>query len=402
MAGPGAEYIGTEEKLEALDVLASGYLFRYGRSDDARFKAKVWNLEREFCDYVGAKHGLAVNSGTSALLASLIGLEIGAGDEVIVPGYTFIASISSIVYAGGIPVLAEIDESLNLDPMDLERRITERTKAIMAVHMLGNPAKMDAIMEIANRRGIPVIEDAAQACGGVYRGKKLGTIGKIGAYSFNFYKTMTCGDGGMMVTDDEEVYTKGFGFHDQGHLPNRQGVEIGKRSAIGLDFRMNELTGAVALAQLRKLDAVLNHLRAIKKTFKEKISGLKGIQFREITDAEGECATVLTIILPDREEAKTLARRLDTPLLINSGWHVYRNMEQILCREFKTLDGQVIKYEKGMLPRTEDILRRSMNLTIGLRDRGIGAVYGLGPKDTTKEAESKGYEFAKIVRETIG
>jgi len=411
MPGPGMEYIGEEEKKEILEVIESGYLFRYGDVNNPKFKAKVWSLEKEFAEYIGTKYSLAVTSGTAALLTALSGLGIGPGDEVIVPGYTFIASISAVIYARAIPVLTEIDESLNLDPEDLKKKITSKTKAIMVVHMLGNPAKMDEIKRIADEYSIPIIEDVAQACGGSYKGKKLGSIGKVGTFSFNIYKTMTSGDGGMVVTDDEEIYRRCFAFHDQGHLPYRQGVEIGKRTIIGLDFRMNELTAAVALAQLRKLDSILNHLRKIKKVFKEGISSLKNIKFRELPDPDGECATVLTIIFPDKETAEIVAKRLNTVTLINSGWHVYRNMEHLLNKSTVTKEkcpfscpyyGKDVIYEKGMLPRTDDILSRAISLSIGLRDKGIGATYGLSPKDDIEKAKRKAEEFVKIVKDIVG
>ncbi|MDD2707439.1 MAG: DegT/DnrJ/EryC1/StrS family aminotransferase [Verrucomicrobiae bacterium] len=405
------EFIGAEESKEVLDVLESGYLFRYGDAANPAFKAKVWTLEKEFAAYIGVKHALAVTSGTTALLTAFSGLGIGPGDEVIVPGYSFVASLSSIIYARAVPVLAEIDESLNLDPDDLEKRITPQTKAILAVHMLGNPAKMDEIRKIADKHGIPIVEDVAQSCGSAYHGKKAGGFGKLGIYSFNIYKTMTCGDGGMVVTDDDDLYARCFAFHDQGHLPNRKGVEVGARSLIGLDFRMNELTGAVALAQLRKLDSILAHLRKLKKVYKERIATLPGIQFREITDEAGECATLLTLLFKTPEAAKAVADRIGSVPLINSGWHVYGNMEQILAQ--KTVDAKKcpftcphnarsIRYEKGMLPKTEAILSRAVNLSVGLRDKGIGAACGLNPRDTVEIAAGKADEMVKMLKEVLG
>src|SRR5580698_5610208 len=185
MSGPGAYLIGEEEKREVMEALESGCLFRYGAHDAPGFRAKVWTLEQEMARYLGANHFLAVNSGTMALVTALAALGIGPGDEVLVPGYTFIASMSSIIYARAVPVLCEIDESLTLDPKDAEAKITPRTKAIMPVHMLGNPCNMEAILDVARRHGLKVIEDAAQAFGASYHGRKSGTIGDIGIYSFN-------------------------------------------------------------------------------------------------------------------------------------------------------------------------------------------------------------------------
>ena len=255
MPGPGMELIGEEEIQEVLEVLRSGYLYRYnvapGTELGARFQGKVLKLEQEVARLSQVRYAVAVNSGTSALLAALAGLGIGPGDEVIVPGFTFVASISSIVYAGAVPVLAEIDRTFNLDPEDVKRKITPRTKAIMVVHMMGNPAHLDQLKVVADEHRLFLIEDCAQAFGAAYKGRSIGSIGQVGTFSFNVYKTITSGDGGMVITNDEEVYKRTFAFHDQGHLPLRTGVEIGQRPFLGLDFRYTELQAAVMLAQLR-------------------------------------------------------------------------------------------------------------------------------------------------------
>ena len=198
MPGPGRYWIGEEERREVADVLDSGYVFRYGDLKDPKFKHKVYTLEEEYAKYCGAKHALATNSGTSALVVSALAMGLKPGDEVIVPAYTFVASYTALIFVGVVPVLAEIDESLTLDPKDIERRITPRTKGIMPVHMLGNPSDMDAIMALAKKHGLMVLEDACQSAGGSYHGRKLGTIGRMGAYSLNVFKTITCGDGGLV------------------------------------------------------------------------------------------------------------------------------------------------------------------------------------------------------------
>lgn len=408
MAGPGACFIGEEEKKEVLEVLEGGYLFRYGDIKDPAFKAKVWNLEKKVAGYTGVKYCLAVNSGTSALLTALSALGIGPGDEVIVPGYTFIASISSIIYARAIPVLCEIDESLTVDPADIEAKITPRTKAIMPVHMLGNPCDMDAIMKIAQKNNLLVIEDCAQAFGASYQGKKLGSIGHIGIFSFNIFKTISAGDGGAVVTNDENFYRRAFAFHDQGHSPLRQGVEVGKRPFIGLDFRMTELTAAVLLAQLKKLDGIIKTLHRKKSHFKEKISRCREFTFRKLNDHAGECATLLTVIFPTKEKARKVAQLLDTTTVDQSGWHVYSNMEHILnqltvtaekcpftCPHYKA----EMKYYKGMLPRTDDILSRSINISIGVSDRGLGAGFGITVTSDKADIERKAKEFIRAVED---
>ena len=309
IGGPGSFLFGEEEKKELMDVIESGYLFRYGAEDDPKFKKKVFAFEKEFAGFSGAEYCVAVNSGTGALMCCLAALGIGPGDEVIVPGYTFIASISTIILSRAIPVLAEIDESLTIDPEDIKKKITKKTKAIMPVHMLGNPCDMDKIMEIAGEHGLFVIEDCCQAAGSSYKGKKVGTIGHMGAFSLNKFKTITSGDGGMAITNDPNLYERAFGFHDQGHKPNRTGAEVGNRSIIGMDMRMNELTGAVALAQTRKLDAILAVLREKKIKLKNEIKNTPEIGFRKINDSD-ECATLLTLLFKDKETADKFGEKI--------------------------------------------------------------------------------------------
>ena len=394
MAGPGAYLFGDEERKELLDVMESGYLSRYGSEGDPRFRQKVVTFEKEFADYVGTKYAICVNGGTGALLICLTALGIGPGDEVIVPGYTFIASISAICYARAIPVLAEIDESLTIDPADIERKITPKTKAIMPVHMLGNPCNMDLIMAIAKKHNLYVIEDCCQINGGSYKGKKLGSFGEINAFSLNVNKTITTGDGGVVVTNSKELFERAFGFHDQGHMPLRSGVEIGNRSIIGLNFRVNELTGAVALAQLRKQDKIVAMCREKKAKLKNMISSVKGIGFRHINDEEGEIGTLLTLLFKDKETADRFSEKLGVKTLAHSGWHVYNNMEQILNMKMPNgskcpfecgFYNKKIEYKAHTLLNTDDILSRAVNISIGVVDKGIGAGAGLNVLSADEE-----------------
>lgn len=405
--GPGIFSFGAEERKELMDVIESGYLSRYGSEDDPAFKRKVVTFERELASYIGTRYAIATSSGTGSLMCCLAALGIGAGDEVIVPGFTFIASISSIIMCNAIPVLAEIDESLNIDPDDIERRITPRTRAIMPVHMLGNPCAMDRIMDIARKHKLLVIEDCCQAAGASYKGKRLGSLGDIGAFSLNVYKMITAGDGGAVVTSDDLLYERAFGFHDQGHKPNRMGVEVGKRSIIGVNMRINELTGAVALAQLRKLDAMLSTLRAKKAMVKRMLSGLPGFRFRAINDERGECATLLTLIFDAKEKAEKLCEKIGCKPLAHSGWHVYNNMEQILnkvtaskagCPYECEKNGDEVKYYKHMLPKTDDILDRAVNISIGVVDKGLGSGYGININSGDDEIAAVGKNLVGLIK----
>ncbi len=398
--GPGAYVFGAEEKKELLDVMEHGNLFRYGTPGVDGFEAKVATFETEMAERLGHKHVFATSSGTGSLMCCLAALGIGMGDEVIVPGYTFIASISTIVLMNATPVLAEIDESLTIDPTKIEALITPRTKAIVPVHMLGNPCDMDAIMDIAERHKLYVIEDCCQAVGASYRGRRLGTIGNMGAYSLNVFKTITSGDGGFVGTSSDELYERGFGFHDQGHKPCRMGVEVGNRSIVGMNMRMNELTGAVALAQGRKLDTILATLREKKAMLKGLLQDIPGLGFRRINDA-GECGTLLTLLFDTKQMAEAFCEKLGTAPIARSGWHVYNNMEQILDKKTWT-DAHPFHqcdrtYEKHMLPQTDDILDRAVNISIGVVDKGLGAGCGININSSEDEIRATAQRIRDVI-----
>ena len=399
MPGPGAYLAGNEEIDEVMDVLKNGYLSRYGEDSNPAFKQKVYRFEREFAAKIGLAHAVAVNSGTGALMCALKALGIGPGDEVLVPGYTFIASISAVIEVGATPVLTEIDESLTMDPRDAESKITAKTRAVIPVHMLGNPCAMDQILALAKRRKISVIEDCCQAVGGKYKEKRLGSLGDMGAFSFNIFKVINSGDGGLVATDSQALYERAFGYHDQGHMPLRKGVEIGKRSLIGVNMRMNELTGAFLLGQLRKLDGILEKLRVNKEALKSRIksAGIDGLSFRTINDS-GECCTLLVVQFPSAAAAAAVAKKLGTKTMEKSGWHVYNNMEQILS--WKDPDGRT-PMRRNMLPRTDDILSRSINVSVGVVDSGIGADFGitiLSDKDAINRAAETFIEATRSAR----
>ena len=400
--GPGAYVFGAEEKKELMDVIEAGGLFRYGTPGVDGFQAKVVTFEKEMAERLGHKHVVATSSGTGSLLCCLAALGIGEGDEVIVPGYTFIASISTIILMNAIPVLAEIDESLTIDPTKLEALITPRTKAIMPVHMLGNPCDMDAIMAIAKKHGLAVIEDCCQAVGASYKGRRLGTIGDMGAYSLNVFKTITTGDGGFVGCSDELLYERAFGFHDQGHKPCRMGVEVGNRSLVGMNLRMNELSGAVALAQCRKLDNILELLRVKKARLKNQLQGLPGVGFRTVNDP-GECATLLTLLFDTPERAAQFCEKAGTAPIAKSGWHVYNNMEQILDKKMWSENHPFVKSgahdEKHMLPQTDDILLRAVNISVGVVDKGLGSGTGINIHSTDEEIDAVAQNIRSIMSE---
>ena len=389
MPGPGSYWIGEEEKQEVLDVLESGHLSRYGQLDDPKYKQKVLTFEKEFASYVDVGHACANTGGTASIFIALRVLGFQPGDEIIVPTYGYVATYSAPIFAGLVPVLTEIDESLTMDPEDIKRRITPKTRAIMPVQMLGLPSDMDSIMDIANDHGLPVIEDACQAAGASYKGRKVGSFGKMSAFSLNVFKTITTGDGGILVTDDEELRDLAFGVQDHGYRPDDGWLKIGENSILGMNFRMNEMTGAVALAQLRKLDNITATLRRKKKRLKDAIDGIPGTKFRRVDDPEGECGTLCTVIFDRAEKAASVARTLGTTTVDVSAWHVYANMDHI-NRHLASIGRP---HSKGAYPVTDDILSRSINLSVGVVDPGLGAAFGININSSDDEIDAAAEKF---------
>ena len=235
------------------DVLHHGSLFRYYGLGTPKY---VDALEEAARKYYGVKYALGLNSGTGALMAAMSALEIGPGCEVIVPAFLWVATVASVVHQNAIPVLCEVDDSLSMDPADLERQITPRTRLIVPIHMAGTPCDMDAIMDVANRHGIPVLEDCRQCNGGTYHGRPLGSIGRMGIFSLQLNKNITSGEGGLLITDDERVYYRAFSAHDMGMIRVNGRLAMPEPYAVawGEGRRMTELCGAVASVQMAKLD----------------------------------------------------------------------------------------------------------------------------------------------------
>ncbi len=303
---PGFELMGEEELLEIKEIFEkSKVLFRHSFDQLRNGVYKVRDFEEAFAQRMKIDHALAVTSGTSALRVALAALQVGEGDEVITQSFTFVATVEAIIESGATPIITEIDDTLNMAPEDLEKKITPRTKAVIAVHMLGTPARMDKIVTIAQRHGLPVIEDTAWGCGGTLQDQCLGTIGDIGTFSFDFAKTMTTGEGGMMVTRERSLYARAAAYHDHGHennptLPRWED----SRSGSGFNYRMNELQGAVGLAQLKKLDMVVASQRRSRQAIMDAINDVAGIQFRTEPDGSEGTADALVFYVKDHESAK--------------------------------------------------------------------------------------------------
>jgi len=366
---PGYELIGSEEQAEVADVFErGGVLFRHGFEDSRNGCYKVAEFERNFINTVNASYGLAVSSGTAALRIALAALGIGYGDEVITQCFTFVATVEAIIESGATPVCADIDLTLNLDPYDLERRITSRTKAVIAVHMLGVPARLKEIQSICERHGLKLIEDAAWGCGGKLMGKNLGTWGDIGTFSFDYAKTMTTGEGGMLTFRDESTYLRAAAWHDHGHEnnPNVPRWED-TRTSSGFNFRMMELQGALGLAQLRKLDRVINAQKGNYTAIWNSIKHIAGIEAREIPGGSDITADAFVFLVPNKDKAISCRQELlntgiKTKILPEAiGWHFAGEWSHM--RQLVHSHGGNLKEEFN---KSKTILDRAVSVPVGV------------------------------------
>jgi 8-amino-3,8-dideoxy-alpha-D-manno-octulosonate transaminase len=285
---PGGMELGDEELAALERVIRSKNVFRYYGVGDGPHETE--EFEREFAAHMGVRHALCVNAGSSALICGLIGAGVGPDDEVIVPAYTWNATPNAVLATGALPVLAEVDASLTLDPADAERKLTPRTKAILPVHMRGGPADMRALTELAERHGLALVEDVCQSAGASFEGRRLGTFGDAGAFSLQFNKIITTGEGGVMITDRDDLYDLAIDVHD---CAGRARRDAGLPRYPGWNFRASELIGAVARVQLGRLDGLLERMRANHARLAEEIAGLPGLTLRRPNDAGGDAGIVL-------------------------------------------------------------------------------------------------------------
>ena len=395
---PGGLRVAEDEEAAAVEavreVIRSKRLFRfYGVSPSLR-GSKTRELENAFARRMDTPHALAVNSGTSALVCGLVGLEIGPGDEVVVPAYTWISTANAVLAVGAVPVVAEVDDSLTIDPADVERKLSPHTKAIVAVHMRGAPARMDALSELARARGLRLLEDVAQAAGGSFQGRPLGSIGDAGAFSFQISKIMTAGEGGMVTTNDDAVYRRAAMYHDSA-APPHMGVAADEWLP-GLNLRMSELHAAVLLVQLGRLDRVVADLRARKRRLRELLLGRLGarVAFRTLNDPAGDTGIALIFFLPEPRLAEQVVSALaneNVPAsrLYQDGerlphdyvdLHAYEAWTPLLGKRTWSSGGgpwsghpRQIEYRPDACPVTMDLLRRAVHVDVSpeLRDEQV-------------------------------
>jgi dTDP-4-amino-4,6-dideoxygalactose transaminase len=347
-------------------VIASGKLMRYQGGENgftSRFEAR---LKEKF----NVKHALTVNSGTSALISALVGAGLGPGDEVLVPAYSWVSTAAAPLAVGAVPILVDIDESLTISPNDIERKITPHTKAIIPVHMQNLVCNMDAIIEIAKRHRLKVIEDACQAVGVSYKGRRVGTIGEVGAFSFNQHKNLNSGEGGAVLTNDDRLFTRARMYHDVGSYTREHEDENNEPVFCGLNFRVSELTGAVLCAQLPRLDGLMARLRKRREVLTRYLSRSRKLRISPHNDIEN--AVGLSVIFEQKTEAEAFATQPGVERLIDTGRHVYTNWVPVLTQ--RSFDDRMnpykwanreIKYSADMCLPTLDILERSCRVSLG-------------------------------------
>ncbi len=341
---------------------------------------EVFHFENEWKEHVESDYCILMSSGFGALTSALIGLGIGPGDEVIVPGYTYIATALAVTAVGAIPVIADIDETLTIDPKEVEKKISKNTKAVIPVHIQGFPCDMDAICEIAKKYNIAVVEDACQADGGQYKGRFLGTIGDVGAYSFNYYKIITAGEGGALVTNNRQVFERGLIFHDSSAVAffGSQLDDTSEPVFGGTEFRISDITGAILREQLKKLPNIIADLHKNKFAIIKKLNNACVVAPSH--DSEGDCATTLALRFNSADECNAFSKKceengLGIVIPINTGKHIYTNWTQIMEKRgalhpamdpFKMQENQGLQmnYTMDMCPHTLDLLKRTAYVSI--------------------------------------
>ena len=375
---PGFELWSDKERKEVNDVLETGILMRYGFDGPRKGIWKAKELEAAVCQTFGSKYAQLTSSGTAALTTAMGALGIGYGDEVITPSFTFVASFEAILSVGAVPVLVDVDDTLTLAPDAVRKAITPKTKAIMPVHMCGSMADMDALLFICKEYNLLLLEDACQSIGGTYKGKHLGTIGDAGTFSFDFVKTMTCGEGGVIMTNREDLYIKSDGYTDHGHDHN--GVDRGAdlHPFIGYNYRISELHAAVGLAQIKRLDEFLSLQKKNHNQLKNILAQIPAISFRRIPDLAGDSCSFISWFLPTEEITKAVVAEMKAQGILpgnfywyDNNWHYIRKWDHLknsvtLNSLHPELKARVMEQANKDFSASDDVMSRCISTAISL------------------------------------
>lgn len=385
--------IGQEEINELIKVIESRDMFKInGGLQESK------QVEAILSEKMGTTYPIFMTSGHAALLTALTAMGVGPGDEVIVPAYTYISTALAVVGAGAMPVIAEVDETLTISPEDIKNKITKHTKAIIPVHIQGFPCDMKAIMEIAKEHNLMVLEDACQADGGSFNGKRLGTIGDAGAFSFNYFKIVSSGEGGALLTDNRQIFERSLIYHDSGAVAffGDQKKGFTTEGFCGSEYRSNELCAAVMKVQLGRLDGILADLRKNKKYMMDKLEGV--CKFIPSNDIEGDCGTTLAIRFESEAEARAFvdSNRVHSGMPIDSGRHIYKNWTPIMQKIGALnplMDPFKMEANKDIVPNyTDDMCPKTLELLAKV-------VYvGINPDDSTAKLDEK----IEIIKKSLG
>lgn len=397
---PGFELFGAEERKEVNEVLETGILMRYGFDGPRKGQWKAKELEAAIQERFGVQHAHLTSSGTAALTTALAALGIGQGDEVIMPAFTFVASFEAVLSVGAIPVLVDVDKTLTLDPQAVAKAIGPKTKCIMPVHMCGSMANLDALMDLATAHGLFLLEDACQSIGGTYKGKHLGAIGHAGTFSFDFVKMITCAEGGVVMTNNKEVWTKADGYTDHGH--DHLGIDRGAdlHPFIGYNFRISELHAAVGLAQIRKLDDFLVRQKANNLALRKHLESIPEISFREVPAGGVDSCSFLSWFLPTTELTQAVIEAFKAKGILAghfywfaNNWHYIRKWDHLkLAQSLNRLHPDQVN---ALLRLSEQDFSASDAIMGTCVSTAISLVW------TPEQIEEKGSQMAECIRTVL-
>ncbi len=397
---PGYELWSDKERKEVNDVLETGILMRYGFDGPRKGIWKSKKLEEAICQTFGSKYAQLTSSGTSALTTALSALGIGYGDEIITPTFTFVASFESILSVGAVPVFVDVDDTLTLNPGAVRKAITSKTKAVMPVHMCGSMADIDALIAICKEHHLVLLEDACQSIGATYKGKQVGTIGDAGTFSFDFVKTMTCAEGGVVMTNKEDVYIKSDGFTDHGH--DHKGADRGAdlHPFIGYNYRISELHAAVGLAQIKRLPEFLSIQKKNFTQLKNILSQVPEVTFRRIPDPAGDSCTFLSWFLPTEEITREVVNEMKAQGVLpgnfywyDNNWHYIRKWDHLknavtLNALHPDLKAQVIQHATKVFAASDAVMSRCVSTAISLLW-------------TEEQIEEKGEKMVGVIKKVL-
>jgi 8-amino-3,8-dideoxy-alpha-D-manno-octulosonate transaminase len=398
---PGFELFGAEERKEVNDVLETGILMRYGFDSARQGNWKAKELEEAITDVFSSKYAQLTSSGTSALTTAMAALGIGFGDEVIMPAFTFVASFEAVLSVGAIPVLVEIDETLTVNPEAVRAAITPKTKCIMPVHMCGSMADLDALKRICEEHKLILLEDACQSIGATYKGKSLGTIGDAGTFSFDFVKTITCAEGGVVITNNEDVYTKCDGYTDHGH-DHKGGPDRGadQHPFLGYNYRISELHAAVGLAQIRKLGTFLGLQKKNYQALRAYLEQIPEISFRVIPEGGNDSCSFISWFLPTEELTKAVVAELKEQGVLAgnfywfvNNWHYISKWDHLkqaasLHNISNEQRAALLKLNETKFPASDAIMSRCISTAISM-------VW------TDEQIKEKGEKMAAVIKKVL-